>query len=129
MNIPATLDTYHTHVEFEHAFRNRLKQYSDYLRKEINDDGDPQENMRVSYRFEYDSWDSASGVWNINTWDNDTPDINTKGAVFAEVVQAHVRRVREQMDLATLPALLEGSKTLSLPDADDIVRQEIGTYE
>jgi len=127
MNIPATLDTYHTHVEFEHAFRNRLKQYSDYLRKEINDDGDPQENMRVSYRFEYGTWDTTSGVWNINTWGNGKPDINTKGAVFAEVVQAHVRRVREQMDLATLPALIEGPP--SLPNADDIVRQEIGTYE
>jgi hypothetical protein len=31
------------------------------------------------------------------------------------------------MDLATLPALIEGPP--SLPNADDIVRQEIGTYE
>lgn len=130
MTMPTRGDAYQAHVEYEHAMRDRLKQYNGYLRHAINDDGDPQENMRINYRFEFGgAWDATGGVWTINTWGNGTPDISTKGAVFIEVVQAHVRRVREQIDLATLPALLEAPKTPSLPNAGDIVRQEIGTYE
>jgi len=105
--IPEQWDQFMTHVEFEHAFRDRLNQYSAYIRSRINDDGDPAGKMNVTYRFEYGGWDHSSGNWNINTWGNGTPDISTKGAVFIDVVEAHIRRVREQMELAKLPALLK----------------------
>jgi hypothetical protein len=105
--MPEQWDQFMTHVEFEHAFRNRLNQYSDYIRNRINDDGDPGGNMRIKYYFEYGGWETTLGTWGVNTWGNATPDLHTKGAVFIDVVEAHIRRVREQMELAKLPALLE----------------------
>lgn len=128
--IPEHVNALQSHVEFEHAFRDKLRQYSVYIRTQIL--GDNNEDLRITYRFEHGTYNCDAGTWFINTWGYGTPDITTKGAVFAEVVQSHIRRVSEQIGLDKLPALLpapEPQRSASMMTSEEIARQEIGTYE
>lgn len=110
--IPQSPTATQAHIEFEHALRARLREYSEYIGKQIFR-GDVPDMFRVNYMFEHGTYDTSAGKWSINTWGANTPDITTRGVVFSEVVEAHIRRVREQTTLNTLPALLPAPDTQS----------------
>lgn len=103
--IPQSPTATQAHIEFEHAFRDRLREYSDYIGKQIYR-GDVPDMFRVNYTFQHGTFDTSAGKWSINTWGGNSPDITTSGVVFSEVVEAHIRRVREQVTLNELPTLL-----------------------
>lgn len=104
--VPQPDDTTQEHIEFEHAFRARLREYTDYISVQIFNGSPVPDSFRVNYKFEHGTFDTSAGRWSINTWGGNTPDTTTQGTVFTEVVEAHIRRVREQITLNELPALL-----------------------
>jgi hypothetical protein len=114
--IPQSPAATQAHIEFEHALRARLREYSEYICEQIfkgNLAPELLHTFRINYKFEHGTYDTSAGRWSINTWGANMPDITTSGVVFIEVVEAHIRRVREQTTLNELPALLPAPDTQS----------------
>lgn len=109
--------TYQKHVEFEHEFRNRLLQYSAFIRENVLAKDHPApERLYIQIKFEQDTGGAA--YWLINTWGADTPDVTTKGRVFIDVVYEHIRRVGTQKDMNALPSRLPAPTEETLCDND-----------